>query len=478
MQRLTQRPRLLGLLITLAAALGLTGCGATTLPVPVEVPTPTPFVLEVAAQPTAPPPAPEPVHLRYAMWSPFQLPAYNACAEQFMAENPRITITIEQTDEARYWEQLTAEMAAGVAPDVFVNHLTHLSDLAAKDRLLDLQPLLERDRIDDTIYIGRLPRLWMRAGVRYGLPKDWDTVALVYNRNLIDEAGMSSSTFDSLAWNPVDGGSFQTALARLTVDGAGNNALSPSFDPTDVATYGLTMAGTDGGGAYGQTQWSGLAAGNGFRFTDYMFADYYHYNDPTLSATFAWFQRLMDELSYHTPFAEIAAHNGRQLFLDGHAALIADGSWMISTYVNEAPFSVGFAPLPAGPQGRMSMLNGLADSIWADTAHPEEAWQWVKYLGSVECQLTVGEHGVVFPALQSGVERMLAYYDARDIDLRAYTDYLLDENEATFLFPVTEHAMEIQAIMQPVIEAILRGEVDPADALPAANERVNALFMD
>ena len=121
------------------------------------------------------------------------------------------------------------------------------------------------------------------------------------------------------------------------------------------------------------------------------------------------------------------------------------------------------------------MFNGLADSIWSGTAHPEEAWLWVQYLGSVACQLTVGDHAVTFPALQSGVDRMIAHYAAQGVDVSAYTAQVLEE-DGLFFVPVTEHATEIVAIMQPVIEAILRGEADPAVVLPAANDQVNALF--
>jgi hypothetical protein len=34
----------------------------------------------------------------------------------------------------------------------------------------------------------------------------------------------------------------------------------------------------------------------------------------------------------------------------------------------------------------------------------------------------------------------------------------------------------VDAIMGPVLEQVLLGEVDPATALPAANAEVNALF--
>ena len=33
------------------------------------------------------------------------------------------------------------------------------------------------------------------------------------------------------------------------------------------------------------------------------------------------------------------------------------------------------------PNGRKSMFNGLADSIWVGSKHQDEAWKWVKFLG-------------------------------------------------------------------------------------------------
>ncbi len=291
----------LALWLTLGAAVSLSGCRVTELPVPIDVATPTPFVLAPVVEPPTPTPTPdpdpEPVRLRYAMWDANQVPAYAACAEQFMAQHPHITIEIEQTDAVTLlgpdWQ---TEMAAGSAPDVFVNHLMHLSDLAGAGQLLDLEPLVQRDNVDDKIYIGRLPRMWMRAGVRYGWPKDWDTVALVYNRDLVERGqGANIGPQRTLTWNPVDGGSFRDLLARLTVDERRQQRAQPGLRPGGRGSHGLTMAGTDGGGAYGQTQWSGLAASNGFRFTDFMFADYYHYDDPTLSETLDWYQRLINE---------------------------------------------------------------------------------------------------------------------------------------------------------------------------------------
>jgi multiple sugar transport system substrate-binding protein len=92
--------------------------------------------------------------------------------------------------------------------------------------------------------------------------------------------------------------------------------------------------------------------------------------------------------------------------------MVTEGSWNINNFVQNSKFPVGFGLLPVGPQGRKSMFNGLADSIWVGTQHPKEAWEWVKFLASPECENIVGDSGVVFPAIQSGVDKSLANHKA------------------------------------------------------------------
>jgi multiple sugar transport system substrate-binding protein len=107
--------------------------------------------------------------------------------------------------------------------------------------------------------------------------------------------------------------------------------------------------------------------------------------------------------------------------------------------------------------------------------HQEEAWQWVKFLGSQECQDIVGSTGVVFPAIQTGVEKSLQVRKDNGIDVSAFTDQALDPN-GTFLFPITDNGAEITSIMIPTMESIMLFQAEPADILPEANAKVNALF--
>src|SRR3712207_2936719 len=65
------------------------------------------------------------VTLDYWLWDDKQLPAYQACADEFTKANPDITIKISQTAWQQYWQNLTAQLASGSAPDVWTDHASY-----------------------------------------------------------------------------------------------------------------------------------------------------------------------------------------------------------------------------------------------------------------------------------------------------------------------------------------------------------------
>ena len=346
----------------------------------------------------------------YILWDANQLPAYQQCAVAFQEQNPDIQVNIEQIGWDDYWTTITTGFVSGEAPDVFTNHLSRYPEFVTNGQLVDLQPLIEQDGVDVEGYIGDLAALWEREGARYGLPKDWDTVAVFYNRGMLEAAGIDPAVLEDWTWNPEDGGTWQEIVAQLTLDGNGNNALSPDFDPNSVQQYGFILPG--GGAGVGQTEWSHFAASNGWQATNSIWASEYNYDDPAFIETISWLQDTVNNKHLSPSVSDVAGVGANALFAAGQGAMVTDGSWQIGQYVNNSPFEVGVAALPIGPEGRKSMFNGLADSIWVGSQNQDAAWEWVKFLGSAECQNIVGAAGVVFPAIPSGVGRR--YRDLRD----------------------------------------------------------------
>ena len=432
---------------------------------------PTPAAQAPAGQ--APAAGSQAATIEYWLWDANQLPAYQQCADAFMTQNPNIKVNITQKGWDDYWSGIQNGMIAGNAPDVFTDHLAKYPEFASKGQLVDIQPYVERDGVDLSVYLSGLADLWSRDGKRYGLPKDWDTIALVYNQEMLDKAGVTLDQLNNATWNLDNGGSFGEILGKLTVDANGNNALDPAFDKSKIVQYGLIINGA--GEGYGQTEWSWLTDTTGWRHIDELWGSKYNYDDPRFMQTIQWYADMMAQGKI-MPLELVTGLGGAAAFQTGKGALHANGSWMIGEFAKNTPFPFGFARLPIGPEGRKSMFNGLADSIWVGAKNPDAAWQWVKFLASKDCADIVGDAGVVFPAQQSGVDKAIAAYAAKNLDVSAFTNQATEPN-GTFLFPVTDHASEISAIMRPVMDSIMLGQAKAADVLPAATQQINALFQ-
>lgn len=409
--------------------------------------------------------------VKYMLWDSIQLPAYRQCAADFTAKYPGTTIKITQAGWDDYWTAISTGFIANAAPDVFVNHLGKAPQFVSNDLLVDLSPYVQRDQLDMTQYPAGLVQVWMRSGKQYGLPKDWDTVALMVNLAHAKKAGVSLDQLQAMAWNPKDGGSFETVLKRLTLDAQGRNALDPAFDKQHVAVYGYQNPGA--GNMAGQTEWSHFAVSNGFSYQAAPWATPFRYNDPRLAETITWLASLPGK-GVSAPYQFTQGQSASAAFAAGKVAMVPDGAWMIGYYAHNVKFANTWVPLPRGPSGRRaSMLNGVADSIWVGSKVKEEAWAWVKYLASPDCQRVVAKHGVVFPAIHGLAEQVVAQHQRNGVDASAF---LTMAKEQTFLSPVADNGAQVSELMKNAVENVLLGKKAAGPALQDANDKINRLF--
>jgi multiple sugar transport system substrate-binding protein len=407
--------------------------------------------------------------LRYQLWDTNQKPVYQKCADKFEQQNPGIKVQIENKNWGDYWSGLARGFIAETAPDVFTDHLGKYPQFAQSEVI---EPVSTRG-IDMNQYLPGLAELWKSpTGKQYGYPKDWDTVAIIVNEDMLAKAGVTKQQLDTATWNPADGGSFEQIAAKLSVDNNGKRGDEAGFDANNVKTYGL---GFDPGGlTYGQTTWAGFAASLGFKLLDKNpWGTKYNYDDPRFAQTFTWWRNMihkgyMPSLEQARTLGQVAA------FQSGKAALAIDGDWTIGTYSATKGIKVGYAPQPAGPKGSWSMYNGLADAIWVGSKHKPEATKWVRFLGSRECQSIVGSEAVVFPAIKSEVPKAVAKHNANGIDVSAFTSYIDSGN--TVLYPITDKAPQINLIVQPTLESFLNGDKDAAKVAKDMNGQVNNLL--
>ncbi|HJC68488.1 MAG TPA: sugar ABC transporter substrate-binding protein [Candidatus Brachybacterium intestinipullorum] len=410
----------------------------------------------------------------YWLWDANQLPAYSAAIDAFMDQNPDVFVRVTQLGWDDYWTKLTASFVAEAGPDAFADHLARYPEFVKLGVIAPLDDLAPLADITAERFQDGLQELWTgQDGTRYGIPKDYDTIAVMYDKNMLAEEGLSEDDLAGLDWNPEDGGSFERMLARLTIDENGVRGDEEGFDPTRVARYGM---GADAGIDYtGQSSWSAFAFSTGWTFTDAdTWGTTFRYDDDRFAATMDWYFGLVDK-GLFPPFGTFGDSSPVQTQVQsGKAALGLAGSWMISTWANLEGVDLGIAPLPAGPIGTpMSMFNGLGDSISAQSEHKEEAARLIAFLASDEAQRLIGERAPFFPATDAGTEAAIAAYADQGLDVTPFTDRVA--NGETGLYPLVENSASIMSIMQPAFDQCWMRQIDGAD-FAAYNERVNALF--
>jgi multiple sugar transport system substrate-binding protein len=413
------------------------------------------------------------VDVRYALWDSNQMPAYQQCAADFHKQHPDITIKFSQVGWSDYWTTLATGFVSGTAPDVFTDHLAKYPEFAKNGQIVDLTSYLQRDKVDLGAYANGLSQIWSRDAKQYGLPKDWDTIGFIVNMDAAKKAGVTLADLQNMSWNPKDGGSFEAIVRKLSVDASGVNALDPKFDRKKVAMYGYqTPADIN---MTGQTTWSFFAASDGFQLQTKPWDPKYAYDDPRLAETLTYLASLpIKGLSDN--FQNTKSLGSDAMFVARKVAIVPEGSWMITYFRQNAKFPTAWVPLPTGPTGtRATMLNGLADSIWSGSRVKDQAWQWVKYMGSAECQNVVASRGVVFPSLKGMAEKTIDAHKANGVDSSAF---LTMAKSKTFLPPIGDNGAQVNQVVSDAVTSVLMGKADAATAMKAANAQVNQLVRN
>ena len=95
-----------------------------------------------------------------------------------------------------------------------------------------------------------------------------------------------------------------------------------------------------------------------------------------------------------------------QLFEAGKLAMYWGGSWNVAEFTKNdyTKDKVDVAPLPKGEK-QATIIHGVANVVSAKTEHPEQAWEFVKFLGSKPAADILGKKGP-HPGLQRHAERL------------------------------------------------------------------------
>ena len=370
------------------------------------------------------------VTLTYALWDAHEQIGYQASIDEFEKLHPGIKVNIDNITYTSYEQKITAEFITGGAPDLFWVNTPWLGTFVKDGILTNIAPKIKASHIDMSQYYPQLVALHSRNGAIYGLPKDWDTIAFYYNKSYFRKIGLTVPS--TLSWSAHGTGSFVTFLKRATTDTSGHNALSSQFNPGKIATYALGVSNDP------QSGWGNYVAETGGKVIPQPYAPETSLNTPAFKQGMSFLTTTLTNDHVIVPGSESGPNaNGNNLltlFTQGQVAMWEVGDWNTTAIKGAVKFPVGVAMLPIGPDGRVSVFNGLIDGLNSHTKYPKQAWELEQWLGSAQSQKILGSGGYVWPAIKSLDPLFQQYWAKQGIDMSAF---LTEAQGKVVNFPVS-----------------------------------------
>ena len=311
--------------------------------------------------------------LTFRIWDTAQKDGMEKIAQAYMEKNPNIKIEVQVTSWDEYWTKLEAGVTSGTAPDIFWMHPNEILEYADAGILADCSSIVDESHYSD----NSINLASGSDGTLYGVPKDKDTVGLVYNKELFDAAGVSYPNAD-WTWDDL------TAASEKIYDTTGK--------------YGF-MAYADEQLGY----WNFVYQAGGYIVDTE--AQKAGFEDEATKEALEFYINLQknDWCPDQNYFAQTSPGD---TFFSGNGAMFLEGDWNILSECENNPEMNGkwdVAVLPKCPNpvrgdGRASVSNGLCNATTADGKHKEEAMDFLEFLGSEEAQRIQGESGAAIPA--------------------------------------------------------------------------------
>lgn len=371
------------------------------------------------------------------MWGPTE----KKLIETFEKSHPKIKIKVQFTPNKEYWTKLQTSAASGSAPDVFWMNGPRIGLYASQGALLPLSDQIAKDKVDMTKFPKALVDLYQLDGKQYGIPKDYDTIGLFYNKDLFDKAKVKYPTAD-WTWDDV-----RDAAARLT-DSAGG-------------VYGI------GAPAWNQTHYyDTMVQAGGFIISDDKKKS--GFDDPASIQGLQFWKDFLDKKQSPTQ-AQMTDTDPTIMFQNGKLAMFYDGSYDAVMYQNSKGLNWDVAPMPKGPKNNASIIHGLANVVYAKTRHPQEAWEFEKFLSSEEGNRIQAESGSVIPAYEGMADLWAKTMPGRNLQI------FLDASATAVPYPISKNTA---VWARKEVDAITKAYTDGNQVEPVAKELAATMNAD
>jgi ABC-type glycerol-3-phosphate transport system substrate-binding protein len=362
--------------------------------------------------------------------------------EAFEKSHPNIKINRVKTSFGTNFEAITTALASKTAPDVSPIWSGFLSQFAANGALVDLTQYGAADLTKD-LYPGAVDYVKWKDGI-YGLPYAYDPRFIVYNEEAMKEAGITepAKTFDELIADAEKMAKVSNGQVTRYGFGLANADALAYFFVNLLYAYGGDVFNEDGT----EVAFNGDAGVKAGEVIARLAAN----KNNTLNG------------------------NGdviRQGVLTGRIGMVFDGPWVFyaaKSTQGAQPVAVGSMPVAKAGDAPLNFGSVGGYVVYAQSKHPAEAAEFVKYMASPEAQQYRVE-GLKTGVSPSVVDQPAAQAAFKEVPALETAQMELANSR---IFPKHEKWSSVFQAIIPAVEAIISGD-DPQSALDSAARQAN-----
>lgn len=386
------------------------------------------------------------VKISFALWDEVQAPVFEKIIEEFEKSHSNIDVELQLTPWSQYWVKLDAAAGSGNAADVMWMNV-FLPKYADANVVMPIDELVTKENIDLNQWTKSMIDLYTYNGKLYGLPKGQDVVDVYYNKEIFDKYGVEYPK-DGWTWEDM-----KTIGAQLrdAIKEKGGSEYPLVMELDSQPSY-YNFIHQEGGFII-----SPDGTTNGF-------------DKPETIKAMQDVTDLMTE-GVMAEYKVLSDTKGTDLFLSQKAAMVFAGSWKASV-IDESSFSqnVGVVQMPKKSSNNASVLGGLCYVINATSKHPDEAWEFTKYLAGAESNKMQAEGKIDMPAFVGVQDSYVPNF--KNIDAKV----IIETTKNSFPYPSHKALAEFDPIISENAQAIFSGQVSAEEGCKTIYEQVQEIL--
>lgn len=273
----------------------------------------------------------------------------NSMYEAFHKKYPNITVEIETIAITDYFTTMQTRIAGGNAPDCYEMNIENFGAYASQGILASL------DGVDVSAVNKTALTAFNYEGVQYGLPENFSTVILVYNKDLFDKAGIA---YPDSTWTREDVDKAAEAIRAL-----GDNI------------YGIYQPIT-------YNEFYKVAAQYGGSLISADRAEFTINSKENIAALQSMVDRVQ-KTNVQPTSEQMGGMGDWDLFESGCLGMIPTGTWCFNTFTDACDFKWDICVEPGQTNKATHFFaNSLVVNSAASEAAQEAAKTWITFLAS------------------------------------------------------------------------------------------------